>query len=57
MTALTNSSSASIRFKLLGGALDQCAGILFNAPVSGKVGVWPKTDSISEFAEFVVKME
>jgi len=117
----------SIRFKLLGGALDQCAGILFNlkpngdylavrfngkednlvlwtfdkgkrsfvkkgekdvplalrewhtmkivvkgtqlegwlngeklldytlpAPVSGKVGVWSKTDSIAEFDEFTV---
>jgi len=117
----------SMRFKLLGGALDQCAGILFNlkpngdylavrfngkednlvlwtfnsgtrkfvkkgakdvhipfrewhamkiavhgtqlegyldgekildytlpAPVTGKVGVWSKTDSISEFAEYVV---
>jgi hypothetical protein len=117
----------SIRFKLLGGALDQCAGILFNlkpngdyltvrfngkednlvlwtfekgkrsfvkkgvkdvhipyqewhtmkiavhgtqlegyldgeklldytlaAPVSGKVGVWSKTDSISEFADYTV---
>jgi hypothetical protein len=117
----------SMRFKLLGGALDQCAGILFNlkpngdylavrfngkednlvlwtfdkgkrsfvkkgvkdvhipynqwhsmkiavhgtqlegyldgeklldytlaAPVSGKVGVWSKTDSISEFDEYVV---
>lgn len=120
----------SIRFKLLGGALDQCAGILFNlkpngdylavrfngkednlvlwkfekgqrsfvkkgvkdvhipykewhsikiavhgtqlegsldgekildytlpAPVSGKVGVWSKTDSIAEFADYVVKAE
>jgi hypothetical protein len=120
----------SLRFKLLGGALDQCAGILFNlkpngdylavrfngkednlvlwtfdkgkrsfvkkgvkdvhipfnewhamkiavhgtqlegyldgeklldytlpAPVSGKVGVWSKTDSISEFADYVVKPE
>jgi len=117
----------SIRFKLLGGALDQCAGILFNlkpngdyltvrfngkednlvlwtfdkgkrsfvkkgtkdvhipykewhamkiavhgtqlegwldgehlldytlaAPVSGKIGLWSKTDSISEFSDFVV---
>lgn len=117
----------SIRFKLIGGALDQCAGILFNlkpngdylavrfngkednlvlwtfdkgkrsfvkkgvkdvhipfkewhtmkiavhgtqlegyldgeklldytlaAPVSGKVGVWSKTDSISEFADYTV---
>jgi hypothetical protein len=117
----------SVRFKLLGGALDQCAGILFNlkpngdylavrfngkednlvlwtfdkgkrsfvkkgvkdvhvpfkewhaikiavhgtqlegwldgehlldytlpAPVSGKVGVWSKTDSISEFADYTV---
>jgi hypothetical protein len=117
----------SMRFKLLGGALDQCAGILFNlkpngdylavrfngkednlvlwtfnsgtrkfvkkgikdvhipfrewhamkiavhgtqlegyldgekildytlpAPVTGKVGVWSKTDSISEFAEYAV---
>jgi hypothetical protein len=117
----------SMRFKLLGGALDQCAGILFNlkpngdylavrfngkednlvlwtfdkgkrsfvkkgtkdvripykewhamkivvhgtqlegwldgehlldytlaAPVSGKVGVWSKTDSISEFSDYVV---
>lgn len=117
----------SIRFKLLGGALDQCAGILFNlkpngdylavrfngkednlvlwtfdkgkrsfvkkgvhdvhipynewhamkiavhgtqlegyldgeklldytlaAPVSGKVGVWSKTDSISQFDDYVV---
>ena len=117
----------SIRFKLLGGALDQCAGILFNlkpngdylavrfngkednlvlwtfdkgkrsfvkkgvkdvhipykewhtmkiavhgtqlegyldgeklldytlaAPVSGKIGVWSKTDSISEFADYTV---
>ncbi|HKV07159.1 MAG TPA: hypothetical protein VJ725_03410 [Thermoanaerobaculia bacterium] len=117
----------SIRFKLLGGALDQCAGILFNlkpngdylavrfngkednlvlwtfdkgkrsfvkkgvkdvhipykewhtmkiavhgtqlegyldgeklldytlaAPVSGKVGVWSKTDSIAEFADYTV---
>ncbi|MES1211733.1 MAG: hypothetical protein ABUL63_05310, partial [Acidobacteriota bacterium] len=117
----------SLRFKLLGGALDQCAGILFNlkpngdylavrfngkednlvlwtfdkgkrsfvkkgtkdvripykewhamkvvvhvtqlegwldgehlldytlpAPVSGKVGVWSKTDSISEFSDYVV---
>ena len=118
----------SLRFKLLGGALDQCAGILFNlkpngdyldgplqrqggqpgaldlqqrhpeassrraskdvhipfrewhaikiavhgtqlegyldgeklldytlpAPVTGKVGVWSKTDSISEFADYVV---
>jgi hypothetical protein len=117
----------SVRFKLLGGALDQCAGILFNlkpngdylavrfngkednlvlwtfdkgkrsfvkkgvkdvhvpfkewhsikiavhgtqlegwldgehllddtlpAPVSGKVGVWSKTDSISELADFTV---
>jgi hypothetical protein len=117
----------SMRFKLVGGALDQCAGILFNlkpngdyltvrfngkednlvlwtfekgkrsfvkkgvrdvhipfkewhtmkiavhgtqlegyldgeklleytlaAPVSGKVGVWSKTDSISEFDEYVV---
>ena len=24
------------------------------APVTGKVGVWSKTDSISEFAEYVV---
>jgi hypothetical protein len=120
----------SMRFKLAGGALDQCAGILFNlkpngdyltvrfngkednlvlwtfekgkrsfvkkgvhdvhipfnqwhtmkiavhgtqlegyldgeklldytlaAPVSGKVGVWSKTDSISEFADYVVKPE
>jgi hypothetical protein len=120
----------SIRFKLLGGALDQCAGILFNlkpngdyltvrfngkednlvlwtfqkgqrsfvkkaakdvhipynewhsmkiavhgtqlegyldgekildytlaAPVSGKVGVWSKTDSVSEFSEFAVMAE
>jgi len=120
----------SIRFKLLGGALDQCAGILFNlkpngdylavrfngkednlvlwkfekgqrsfvkkgvkdvhipykewhaikiavhgtqlegaldgekildytlpAPVSGKVGVWSKTDSIAEFADYVVAPE
>ena len=117
----------SVRFKLIGGALDRCAGILFNlkpngdylavrfngtednlvlwtfdsgkrsfvkkgvegrphrvrdvaraedrrarhparrlprrrelldytltAPVSGKVGVWSKTDSISEFADFTV---
>ncbi|HEV2853433.1 MAG TPA: hypothetical protein VHC97_11575 [Thermoanaerobaculia bacterium] len=117
----------SMRFKLIGGALDQCAGILFNlkpngdyltvrfngkednlvlwtfekgkrsfvkkgvkdvhlefnswhtmkiavhgtqlegyldgeklldytlaAPVSGKVGVWSKTDSISEFDDYVV---
>jgi len=117
----------SVRFQLLGGSLDQCAGILFNlkpngdylavrfngkednlvlwtfdkgkrsfvkkgvkdvhipykewhsikiavhgtqlegwldgehlldytlaAPVSGKVGVWSKTDSISEFADYVV---
>ena len=117
----------SMRFKLLGGALDQCAGILFNlkpngdyltvrfngkednlvlwtfekgkrsfvkkgtkdvhipykewhamkiaahgtqlegwldgellldytlaAPVAGKVGVWSKTDSISELSDFVV---
>jgi hypothetical protein len=117
----------SFRFKLIGGALDQCAGILFNlkpngdylavrfngkednlvlwtfnngkrsfvkkgvkdvhlpfmewhamkiaihgtqlegyldgeklldytlpAPVSGKVGVWSKTDSIAEMAEYVV---
>jgi hypothetical protein len=117
----------SMRFKLLGGALDQCAGILFNlkpngdylavrfngkednlvlwtfdkgkrsfvkkgvkdvhipykewhtmkiavhgtqlegyldgeklldytlaAPVAGKVGVWSKTDSISEFADYTV---
>lgn len=117
----------SLRFKLLGGALDQCAGILFNlkpngdylavrfngkednlvlwtfekgkrsfvkkgvkdvhipykewhamkiavhgtqlegwldgerlldytlpAPVSGKVGVWSKTDSISEFGDYTV---
>jgi hypothetical protein len=117
----------SVRFQLLGGALDQCAGILFNlkpngdylavrfngkednlvlwtfdkgkrsfvkkgtkdvriplkewhtikiavhgtqlegwldnehlldytlaAPVSGKVGVWSKTDSISEFADYTV---
>ncbi|MEA2561657.1 MAG: hypothetical protein QOH06_3161 [Acidobacteriota bacterium] len=117
----------SMRFKLIGGALDQCAGILFNlksngdylavrfngkednlvlwtfdhgkrsfvkkgvkdvhipfkewhsmkiavhgtqlegwldgeklldytlaAPVSGKVGVWSKTDSISEFADYTV---
>ena len=120
----------SIRFKLLGGALDQCAGILFNlkpngdylavrfnakednlvlwtfdkgkrsfvkkgvkdvhipmkewhaikiavhgtqlegwldgerlleytlaAPVSGKVGVWSKTDSIAEFSDYVVTPE
>jgi len=120
----------SVRFKLLGGALDQCAGILFNlkpngdylavrfngkednlvlwtfdkgkrsfvkkgvkdvhipfkewhtmkiavhgtqlegyldgeklldytlaAPVAGKVGVWSKTDSISELADFTVKPE
>jgi hypothetical protein len=120
----------SMRFKLIGGALDQCAGILFNlksngdylavrfngkednlvlwtfdkgkrsfvkkgvkdvhipfkewhtmkiavhgtqlegyldgeklidytlaAPVSGKVGVWSKTDSISEFAEYTVTPE
>lgn len=120
----------SMRFKLIGGALDQCAGILFNlkpngdylavrfngkednlvlwtfekgkrsfvkkgvhdvhipfkewhtmkiavhgtqlegyldgeklldytlaAPVSGKVGVWSKTDSISEFDEYVVTAE
>lgn len=119
-----------IRFRLLGGALDQCAGILFNlkpngdylavrvnakednlvlwkfekgkrsfvqkgvhdapipfrqwhtmkiavhgtqleawyngeklldrtleAPVSGKVGVWSKTDSVSEFADYVVTPE
>ncbi len=119
-----------MRFKLLGGALDQCAGILFNlkpnggylavrfngkednlelwtfdkgkrsfvkkgvkdvhipfkewhaikiavhgtqlegyldneklldytlaAPVAGKVGVWSKTDSISEFGEYMVKPE
>ena len=118
----------SMRFKLLGGALDQCAGILFNlkpngdylavrfngkednlvlwtfekgkrsfvkkgvkdvhipfnewhtmkiavrgtqlegyldgeklldytlaAPVAGKVGVWSKTDSISEFADYTVQ--
>lgn len=118
----------SMRFKLVGGALDQCAGILFNlkpngdylavrfngkednlvlwtfdkgkrsfvkkgvkdvhipfnewhsmkiavhgtqlegyldgeklldytlaAPVSGKVGVWSKTDSISEFADYTVQ--
>lgn len=117
----------ALRFKLVGGALDQCAGILFNlksngdylavrfnakednlvlwtfdkgkrsfvkkgvkdvhlemgkwytmkiavkgtalegylngeklldyalaAPVSGKVGVWAKTDSISEFADYTV---
>jgi hypothetical protein len=117
----------AVRFKLLGGALDSCAGILFNltpngdslavrfngkednlvlwtfdkgkrsfvkkagkdvhipfgewhaikiavhgtqlegyldgehildytlaAPVSGKVGVWSKTDSVSEFADYVV---
>lgn len=117
----------SVRFKLLGGALDQCAGILFNlkpngdylavrfnakednlvlwtfdkgkrsfvkkagkdvripmgewhsikiavketalegyldgehildytlaAPVSGKVGLWAKTDSVTEFSDFVV---
>lgn len=117
----------SLRFKLIGGALDQCAGILFNlkpngdyltvrfngkednlvlwtfdkgkrsfvkkgvkdvhiefntwhamkiavhgtqlegyldgeklldytlaAPVSGKVGVWAKTDSVSEMADYVV---
>ncbi|HVS00701.1 MAG TPA: hypothetical protein VMW27_29040 [Thermoanaerobaculia bacterium] len=117
----------SMRFKLIGGALDQCAGILFNlksngdylavrfngkednlvlwtfdkgkrsfvkkgvkdvhipfkewhtmkiavhgtqlegyldgeklldytlaAPVAGKVGVWSKTDSISEFADYTV---
>jgi hypothetical protein len=117
----------SMRFKLIGGALDQCAGILFNlkpngdyltvrfngkednlvlwkfeqgkrsfvkkgvkdvhipfrewhamkiavhgtqlegwldgeklldytlaAPVSGKTGVWSKTDSISEYADYVV---
>jgi hypothetical protein len=117
----------SVRFQILGGALDQCAGILFNlkpngdylavryngkednlvlwtfdkgkrsfvkkgtkdvrlpmkewhtikiavhgtqlegwldnehlldftlaAPVSGKVGVWSKTDSIAEMADFVV---
>jgi hypothetical protein len=117
----------SVRFQILGGSLDQCAGILFNlkpngdylavrfngkednlvlwtfdkgkrsfvkkgvkdvhipykewhsikiavhgmqlegwldgehlldytlaAPVSGKVGVWSKTDSISEFADYVV---
>ena len=24
------------------------------APVSGKVGVWSKTDSISEFADYTV---
>jgi hypothetical protein len=24
------------------------------APVSGKVGVWSKTDSVSEFADYVV---
>jgi hypothetical protein len=120
----------SLRFKLLGGALDQCAGILFNlkpngdylavrfngkednlvlwtfdkgkrsfvkkgekdvhipykewhsmkiavhgtrlegyldgeklldytlaAPVSGKVGVWSKTDSIAEMADYVVVPE
>ena len=120
----------SVRFRLLGGALDQCAGILFNlkpngdyltvrfngkednlvlwtfekgkrsfvkkgvkdvhipfkewhamkivvhgtqlegwldneklldytlaAPVAGKVGVWSKTDSISEFADYVVTPE
>jgi hypothetical protein len=120
----------SLRFKLIGGALDQCAGILFNlkpngdyltvrfngkednlvlwtfekgkrsfvkkgvkdvhipykewhamkiavhgtqlegwldgeklldytlaAPVSGKVGVWSKTDSISEFADYAVTPE
>jgi len=120
----------SVRFKLLGGVLDQCAGILFNlkpngdyltvrfngkednlvlwtfdkgkrsfvkkgvkevhipykewhaikivvhgtqlagwldgeklldytlaAPVSGKVGVWSKTDSISEFADYAVTPE
>jgi hypothetical protein len=120
----------SMRFKLIGGALDQCAGILFNlksngdylavrfngkednlvlwtfdkgkrsfvkkgvkdvhipfkewhtmkiavhgtqlegyldgeklldytlaAPVSGKVGVWSKTDSISEFADYTVTPE
>lgn len=119
-----------VRFKLLGGALDQCAGILFNlkpngnylavrfnakednlvlwtfkegkrsfvkkaakdkripmgewhtikiavhgtalegyldgehildftldAPVSGKVGVWAKTDSVTEFADYAVKPE
>ena len=119
-----------VRFRLLGGALDQCAGILFNlkpngdylavrvnakednlvlwkfvngkrsfvqkgihdapipfkrwhtlkiavhgtrleawyngerllertleAPVSGKVGVWSKTDSVSEFADYVVTPE
>ena len=120
----------SLRFRLLGGALDQCAGILFNlkpngdylavrfngkednlvlwtfdkgkrsfvkkgvkdvhipfkewhamkiavhgtqlegwldgeklldytlaAPVAGKVGVWSKTDSISEFADYTVTPE
>jgi hypothetical protein len=117
----------SVRFQLLGGALDQCAGILFNlkpngdylavrfngkednlvlwtfdkgkrsfvkkgtkdvplpmkewhtikiavhgtklegwldnehlldytlaAPVSGKIGIWSKTDSIAEFADYIV---
>ena len=24
------------------------------APISGKVGLWSKTDSVSEFADFVV---
>ena len=29
-------------------------GVSFTAPVAGKVGVWSKTDSISEFADYVV---
>jgi hypothetical protein len=29
--------------------------ITLAAPVSGKVGTWSKTDSISEFADYTVK--
>src|SRR5215510_2355605 len=67
----------SVKFKMIEGKLDKCAGILFNLkpngdyltvrlngkdlldytlaePVSGKVGLWSKTDSVSYFDEFTV---
>lgn len=56
----------SLKFKTISSDLDRCSGILFNVkqlaleytlpePVSGKIGLWSKTDSTSYFKDFVVQ--
>ena len=45
------------RIDVLGTDGEKLLDYTLAAPVSGKVGVWSKTDSIAEMAEFTVKPE